>query len=554
MRDPAPWQKRYERMALLALLFGLVSQYLFVGAVPGLSVPLFAAAFYGLYFYSVKGRLGGFERWQGQLSSGWLLFLPIFFLAAAFALFDNSLFRVLNMPVLFALVVAQTVLLTRSSELPWHRGAFYGELLAFALIRPLAYIAVPFTLFYDRWATNRQGPGESARGKLGKVTLGLLLAAPLLIVVVSLLASADGIFESWLNRIPELFGNISFGDGMIRFMVGGFFSWYAFCYIWSLMFRKPAVKKTGAGAGREAAVSARVEMNAGAVKDGTVTGQMDRAPEAGSGTRAALRADAGLDAGAAAGWTPGAAAAAGPVRFDPITAATFLISVNAVYLLFVAIQFSYLFGAAGGLLPEGAAYAEYARRGFAELVMVTLINIGLLMCGLHLIRRAGALAELVRKVSLTVLMGSTIVMLVSAFSRLSLYEEAYGFTQMRLLVHGFMIYLGLLLAVAVVRIWKERFSMAKVYIGISIAAYVVMNYVNVDARVAEQNIRRYEATGKIDFQYLGGLSTDAAPALLRLQEKLPQITGLDAAVSRLQARAQSSDEWQSWNLSKQLAK
>lgn len=551
MRDPAPWQKRYERMALLALLFGVVSQYLFVDAVPGLSVLLFAAAFYGLFFYSVQGRLGGFEKWQGQLSSGWLLFVPIFLLAAAYTLFDNSMFRVLNMPALFALVVAQTVLLTRSSGLPWHRGAFYGELLAFALIKPLAYIAVPFTLFYDRWATNRQEQGESARGKLGKASLGLLLAAPLLIVIVSLLASADGIFESWLNRVPELLGDISFGDGMFRFIVGGFFAWYAFCYIWSLMFRKPAVK--GTGAGREA-VSERVEMNAEAVKAGSVTGRMDKVPEAGSGTTAPLRADAGMAGGSAAGWVPGAPAAAGPVRFDPITAATFLISVNAVYLLFVAIQFSYLFGAAGGLLPEGAAYAEYARRGFAELVMVTLINIGLLMCGLHLIRRAGALAELVRKVSLTVLMGSTIVMLVSAFSRLSLYEEAYGFTQMRLLVHGFMIYLGLLLAVAVVRIWKERFSMAKVYIGISIAAYVIMNYVNVDARVAEQNIRRYEAAGKIDFQYLGGLSTDAAPALLRLQEKHPELPGLDEAVSRLQARAQSSDEWQSWNLSKQLAK
>lgn len=242
------------------------------------------------------------------------------------------------------------------------------------------------------------------------------------------------------------------------------------------------------------------------------------------------------------------------IQFDPITAGTLLITINLVYVLFVVIQFSYLFGAANGLLPEGAAYAEYARKGFSELVMVALINVVLLMCGLHLIRRTSAAADWVRKLSLTVLIGCTIVMLVSAYSRLSLYEEAYGFSQTRLLVHGCMLYLGVLLVIAMLRIWKEQFSMGKAYICVSIIAFVIMNYANLDARIAAKNSERYERTGNIDISYLKTLSTDAAPELMRLRDKHPELNGLNDVIHKLQQEAQQHSKWQSWNLSKQRVK
>ena len=500
MRDPAPWQKRYERMLLLALLFGLVSQYLFVGAPAGISVLVFILAFYGLFFYSIKGRMGGFEKWQGQASSGRLLFIPIFLLTLTYALYANSLFRQLNMFALFALIVSQTAVMTSSSTKPWYRGVFYTELLFLALIKPFAFIGVPFTLFNDR-LKGKDSP-NSARSKLAKILLGLLLSAPILIVVIALLASADEIFLSWMIEIPGALGRFSLGDGIWRLIVAAFFALYAFCYIWGLLFNKLTDTPSVPAADSQEAVlkqSRRLEI-------------------------------------------------------DPLTAGTLFISINLVYVLFVFIQFSYLFGAANGLLPEGAAYAEYARRGFAELVLVALINVGLLMCGLHLIRRTSAAAEWVRKLSLSVLIGCTLVMLISAFSRLSLYEEAYGFSQTRLLVHGFMLYLGVLLAIAMLRIWREHFSMGKAYICLSIIAFVAMNYVNLDARIAAKNIGRFERTGNIDIAYLGTLSTDAAPELLKLHRMHPKLEGLNEVIVHLQEQAHSHNKWQSWSLSKQRAK
>ncbi|SEM91205.1 DUF4173 domain-containing protein [Paenibacillus sp. OV219] len=495
MRDPAPWQRRYERIALLSLLFGLISQYLKIGHSLGLNVPLFTALFYGLFFYAVKGRIGGFDNWRGQSKSGWLLSLPIALLSLSYVLFANTMFQSLNMILLLALAAAQTVLLTRSSNKPWYRAAFYHDVLYVALFRPITYITVPFGLLAARFlpdSVTREGSSPAA-STLKRVMLGLLLAAPLLLLVTLLLASADTIFQSLVNRIPNLFGDFSIGNGIVRLIFAIAIGLYAFCYLWTLLFRRT-----------ENQVS-----------------------------------------------TPSVRAGK---RFDSIAAATLLMSFNFVYLVFAGIQFSYLFGAASGLLPQGAAYADYARQGFAQLVAVALINLGLLLAGLHLVKREGQTVEVVRKLSLSMLVGCTIIMLVSAFSRLSLYEQAYGFTQTRLLVHGFMLFLGCILIVSLIRIWREHFSLAKAYIGLAVAAYVIMNYINIDAIVAQSNSERYTATGKIDLDYLATLSPDALPALVKLQKEQQgngELAILSHIIESIRHDAIENSSWQSWSWPKQ---
>ena len=489
MRNPAPWQTKYDRMLMMALLFGLVGQYLLVGPTAGLSVPVFILGFYALFFYAIKGRTGGFEKWKGQFSSGWLLFLPITLLALTYALFANEFFRIWNGLALILLIAAQTMLLARGGSQPWHRLKFYREMAAQLLSAPLSHIKVPFSLANQRLRSNDRT--NSTRVHIRKIGFGLLLAAPLLIVVVTLLASADLIFSSWLNRIPELLHLGVVGPGIKRLVIGLLIALYVFCYIWSLLFRKAAQQPQ--------------------IEEPAVPKER--------------------------------------YAFDFLSAATLLVCVNAVYVLFAAIQFSYLFGAAEGLLPEGSAYAEYARRGFAELVIIAMINIGLLLIGLHMIRPAGRVAEIARKALLTLLVSCTGVMLVSAYTRLSLYEEAYGYTQSRLLVHGFMIFLGVLMAVAIVRIWKSRFSLAKVYICLAIVAYVIMNYMNIDARIAENNIARYERGGEIDLHYLSTLSADAAPALIGLKANYPELEGLEQIIEEWRNEARTETDWQSWNYS-----
>jgi hypothetical protein len=501
MRDPAPWQKKYSRMLLLACLFGLFSQYLFIEKAAGISVVLFIFGFYCLFFYAVGGRLGGFERWKGQVHAGWLLMIPIGLLAMTYTLYANDLFRVLNGLALPFLIAVQTMLITGTKLNNWPGRGMVRDVFHQSVVQPLSHFPIPFGMIRS-WVPDASNERtDSIWGRLRKVSIGLLLALPVLLIVISLLASADRIFQSWLAEIPLWLKGVSFGEGILRAGVAILISLYTFGYLWGLLFPRTI---TTEGPDSITENSLRIEKR--------------------------------------------------KFSLDPIIVATLLVSVNFVYALFTAIQFSYLFGAANGLLPAGVAYAEYARRGFAELVLVALINLGLLLIGLHFVRRSGQVSDIIRRVLLSVLVICTVTMLASAYSRLSLYEEAYGFTQTRLLVHGFMLFLGVLLAVSFFRIWRESFSLSQTYLCCSIIAYVIINYINIDYQIASNNIERYERTGVIDMDYLGKLSTDAAPALLRLQVKQPDLLELKVVVDRLRLESQHDSKWPSWNVSKMRVK
>ncbi|MBC8079248.1 MAG: DUF4173 domain-containing protein, partial [Gorillibacterium sp.] len=432
---------------------------------------------------------------------GSLLLIPIVLLVLTYILFSNEVFRVLNVLAIPILIGAQLLLFTRSNKEPWYKVGFIGDFLLHAIARPLSNLPVPFQMVSRRFQMNKK-IGATGK-KVLKVLLGLLLAAPVLFIVVLLLASADGIFLSWIDEIPQWFGDVTIGEGVFRTGFAICIALYTFCVLSGLLFHRSIDTATDVPKHSFHAPLEQIRQQ---------------------------------------------------LKLDPITAITFLFSVNIVYVLFAAIQFSYLFGAANGLLPDDAVYAEYARRGFAELVIVALINLCLLLCGLYIIRRDGQGMELIRKLSLTLLIGCTVVMLISAYCRLSLYEDAYGYTMTRLLVHGFMLFMGVLLSAACIRIWQERLSLAKVYICVSIMAYVIMNYVNLDARIAENNIARFERNGVIDIDYLGGLSADAFPALIKLQTKHPELAGLKEAIGQIQMEARLNDGWQSWNIAQERAK
>ncbi|MFD1907413.1 DUF4173 domain-containing protein [Paenibacillus rhizoplanae] len=184
---------------------------------------------------------------------------------------------------------------------------------------------------------------------------------------------------------------------------------------------------------------------------------------------------------------------------------------------------------------------------FLELILVTSINFAILLLSLLAVRKAGGILKRVIQLLLYILVLCSMVMLYSAYSRLTLYEEAYGYTYIRFLVHAFMIFLGLLLVLAAVRISREPFPLLKCYIVLGLLSYVLMNYIGMDHIIAKQNIQRYEASGTLDAGYLAGLSADVVPELIGFSKQEKGI--LDEALrSRLSERAQPKQSWPSFNL------
>ena len=134
-------------------------------------------------------------------------------------------------------------------------------------------------------------------------------------------------------------------------------------------------------------------------------------------------------------------------------AAIVLGSVALLFTTFVVIQFQYFFGGQANIhtLTRGYTYSEYARRGFGELVAVAFFSL-LMILGLGAITRRESETQRKTFSGLSVgIVALVLVMLVSAYKRLVLYETAYGFSELRTYTHVFMIWLGLLLVATVVR-------------------------------------------------------------------------------------------------------
>jgi two-component system, OmpR family, sensor histidine kinase BaeS len=193
---------------------------------------------------------------------------------------------------------------------------------------------------------------------------------------------------------------------------------------------------------------------------------------------------------------------------------------DALFLTFVTVQAAVLFGGHRHVLDTaGLTYAEYARSGFGQLVVVTLLTLSVVAATVRWAPRETRGQRLALRLLLGVLCITSLVVVAAALHRLHLYEQAFGFTRLRLFMNAFESWLGavvVLVLLAGVRLratWLARAVVASAAVGL-----LALGALDPDAFVAERNVDRYRATGKVDVSYLQQLSADAVPAVDRLPE------------------------------------
>lgn len=193
-------------------------------------------------------------------------------------------------------------------------------------------------------------------------------------------------------------------------------------------------------------------------------------------------------------------------------------SVVALFALFVVVQFQYFFGGETNINVEGYTYAEYARKGFGELVAVAFFALMMLLTLSAITKRETETQRKVYSGLGVALVALLLVMLISAYQRLNLYEIVYGFSRLRTYTHVFLVWIGLLLVATIVLeiLHKERmFAFAMLIASFGFAASLPI--INVDAFIVNQNIQRElngDATEDLDSQYFIELSDDAVPPLV----------------------------------------
>lgn len=198
--------------------------------------------------------------------------------------------------------------------------------------------------------------------------------------------------------------------------------------------------------------------------------------------------------------------------------------VDALFAVFVAIQFAVFFGGRTRVLQdEGLTYAQYARGGFWQLLGAAAIGGSVLAFAWHALPRPASSRTrrlfLGLGLTLVALVG---VVLVSAFQRLAMYEDAYGLTQLRILVHTTIVGLAVLFACVVVALLRWRASwLPTAGVAIVTVAVLSLNIINIDARIAAGNIERAAQGHRLDTGTLSQLSPDAIPTMFDALDTLP---------------------------------
>lgn len=150
------------------------------------------------------------------------------------------------------------------------------------------------------------------------------------------------------------------------------------------------------------------------------------------------------------------------------------------YALFTYVQFTYLFGKT---LPVDFTYSEYAREGFDQFLVVTLINFTVL--GMSLVRSEPGRAI---KALQTLLIAASLIVLASAGWRMLLYIGAYGLTIRRILPLWLMIYFVFLAVVGVVRVYREQTPFLRIGAFALIYWYVALICVNWSTYMLNYNL------------------------------------------------------------------
>lgn len=205
-------------------------------------------------------------------------------------------------------------------------------------------------------------------------------------------------------------------------------------------------------------------------------------------------------------------------NLDAICTGAALYVFDFIYAVYIAIQANYFFSALMGKLPQSFTYASYARKGFFELVAVVAFNMLLIFLSFLLTKRKNNNLPIGARIAALLLIISNELLTVTAISKMVLYVNAYGLTQLRVYTLFFMALLFITGIYLLIKLFAPDFKFAKFATVSFITLYLAFNFLGTDALIAKYNIDRYYATGKLDFYTLSDLSDSAVPQISRLKD------------------------------------
>ena len=387
-----------------------------------------------------------------------ILSVPIILLSMTYFIFNSPFFYFWNIVVMIILFAIMMVL-----------SIFEETKMNKIIYQFFCMLGKPFEkidkvidiIIYQVFDSEKYNVNQKDNNIRKRIILGVVVSVPILAVILLLLSSADSIFakgiEGVTSAIGQMFKHITIPELLLRVGLIIIMTVYVMSVIYHLMDNKEEKED-----------------------------EEDQRPK---------------------------------IKFDNIIANTVLTILNIIYIIFCYIQIVNLFMGYTDL-PQ-TEYADYARKGFFQLMAVSIINLIIILITIHNHEETSISQQNYTKIMNLLLAIFTFIILMSSFMRMYLYEQAFGYTFLRLMVYVILITEAILMIPTIMHIFNKDISLVKPYFIIIVTMYVIINYINIDNMIAKKNIDKYlseinQEERSIDFKYLKTTGIDGTMQIKRL--------------------------------------
>ena len=471
----------------ISAFLAILQSILFWNRTLGISVFIFvlACVLYLIYILSKNNKI---------INKKAIIFvIPIILLSSTYFIFNNELFKILNIFVIVALGIIMCVYLCK----PKIKWPDFLKKIGHVLGGMFESVSDVIDIF--KIPENKK-ENESLK-KVKKIGKSLLITIPIILVVLILLMSADQVFEKIFDKVFLDLSKVLSLEGIVK-----------------LLSRLSVILITFLLCGG---------FLVNLVKDNTMFTKEDEDTKV-------------------------------TVKFENLTINMILTILNIIYLIFSFIQITNLFMNTSN--NPNFDYSSYARQGFFQLMFVSFINfVILIVANINKIEKTKS-QKIYNKIMSLLIILFTIIIIISAFYRMNLYQETYGYTYLRIFVDFVLISEVLISIPIIIYLLGKKIDILKSVIIISSFMFVLLNFMNIDNFIAEKNIDRYfnnPEDSNFDISYLCKLGTDATEQITRLLKADDEyIVKRTERYLYEQKQSLNLDEmnWQEYNISKKEAK
>jgi len=530
----------------VAAVVGILGDVLLRATPWGLNVTLFNIAFAGGMILLLWRRAPEFLTRQTVA-----LFGALIFFASMFSWRDSTELLIADG---FAIIAILSILFVPRMKIATQVAGVFQYAVAFLWSSANALFA-PFALFFNdvEWSTVPKAGGTR---HLIAVLRGVAIVAPILLIFGALFMAADAVYAGLVERIF----NILPETVVTHILLTAVFAWLSAGYLRGVLIRnldpigaasngektaaEPAVQTTKAGE-----TPPHLPNNLSILEHINISDPPNE-PEPPTADEPPKAEPKKWDWAAFDNTLLPAGFTLGKVEIGII-----LGLINLLFLSFVIVQVPYLFG--GMDLVQNTPdfkLAEYARRGFGELVAVSALVLPILLASHWLIRKE-KIAENMFRILAGIQIALLFVIMASAVQRLVLLTGnlGYGMTTIRLYPLIFMSWLAIVFVwfgITVLRGSRQHFAWGALW-----SAFLILgatHILNPDAFIVRTNIALMQQGRDFDAVYNSRLSDDAIPVLIDTLERLSPDAQRRVA-RRLADRYISSKcegDLRSWNLSR----